>query len=154
MAEQTVAEAKSVMQVGRSYTGFGKKALPPLQLPLLPLPLLPACALPLPNSGSRARNHPPLHLQFVHVVALLVDAQRALELKEGLTHREVTLASGEQPGSPSQLFGMLCVWERPVAWGDCTAGRSASHSVPSGKALVCGAAQAGPGSEPGSAGEH
>jgi hypothetical protein len=33
-------------------------------------------------------------MQFVHVVALLVDAQRALELKEGLTHREVTLASG------------------------------------------------------------
>ena len=33
--------------------------------------------------------------QFVHVVALLVDAQRALELREGLTHREVTLASGE-----------------------------------------------------------
>lgn len=36
--------------------------------------------------------------QFVHVVALLVDAQRALELREGLTHREVTLASGEQGG--------------------------------------------------------
>ncbi|KAL4448459.1 hypothetical protein ABPG75_005678 [Micractinium tetrahymenae] len=32
-------------------------------------------------------------MQFVHVVALLVDAQRALELKEGLTHREVTLAN-------------------------------------------------------------
>ncbi|PRW45001.1 GTPase Der [Chlorella sorokiniana] len=32
-------------------------------------------------------------MQFVHVVALLVDAQRALELREGLTHREVTLAS-------------------------------------------------------------
>ncbi len=34
-------------------------------------------------------------MQFVHVVAMLVDAQRALELKEGLTHREVTLANGE-----------------------------------------------------------
>jgi hypothetical protein len=33
-------------------------------------------------------------MQFVHVVALLVDAQRALELGEGLTHREVTLAAG------------------------------------------------------------
>lgn len=33
-------------------------------------------------------------MQFVHVVALLVDAQRALQLNEGLTHREVTLASG------------------------------------------------------------
>ncbi|KAL4438212.1 hypothetical protein ABPG77_010573 [Micractinium sp. CCAP 211/92] len=32
-------------------------------------------------------------MQFVHVVAMLVDAQRALELKEGLTHREVTLAN-------------------------------------------------------------
>ena len=33
-------------------------------------------------------------MQFVHAVALLVDAQRAVELGEGLTHREVTLANG------------------------------------------------------------
>ena len=32
-------------------------------------------------------------LQFVHLVALVVDAVRALEHQEGLTHREVTLAA-------------------------------------------------------------
>ncbi|EFN56363.1 hypothetical protein CHLNCDRAFT_144853 [Chlorella variabilis] len=32
-------------------------------------------------------------MQFVHAVALLVDAARCLELGQGLTHREITLAS-------------------------------------------------------------
>lgn len=49
-------------------------------------------------------------MQFVHVVALLVDAQRALELNEGLTHREVTLASGAGacwPGVPCSFTAAM-----------------------------------------------
>ena len=58
MAEQTVAEAKSVMQVGKSYTGFGRKALL-LLLPLLPLLLLlPAHALPLPERRLEGSQSP------------------------------------------------------------------------------------------------
>lgn len=57
------------------------------------------CALPaLPRAGGAVAEQTVAEarsvMQFVHVVALLVDAQRALQLNEGLTHREVTLASG------------------------------------------------------------
>lgn len=47
-------------------------------------------------------------MQFVHVVALLVDAQRALELREGLTHREVTLANGGAGGPQPAAAVPLC----------------------------------------------
>lgn len=61
----------------------------------LTLAWLPGCGVPAggavaEQTVAEARSV----MQFVHAVALLVDAQRALELREGLTHREVTLASG------------------------------------------------------------
>lgn len=80
-------------------------------------------------------------MQFVHVVAMLVDAQRALELKEGLTHREVTLANGGCPvlgpraaraagaAGPASLaltlFHVPSQTERAGAQGSHECGRSA-----------------------------
>ena len=46
-------------------------------------------------------------MQFVHVVLLLVDAQQALVQREGLTHREVTLASGGGCGGDAVVVVMV-----------------------------------------------
>ena len=50
-------------------------------------------------------------MQFVHVVLLLVDAQQALVQREGLTHREVTLASGVVGEGVRRRGGLVALWD-------------------------------------------